>query len=145
MTLELLIKRLDTGLTLPRKAHEHDAGLDLISAIDISLKPGERILIPTGIAVAIPTGHAGYVQPRSGLAITRGLGIVNSPGLIDSGYRGEISVIAINLDQDEAIDINRGEKIAQLVVLPVPEIRVVEADSLPDSQRGTGGFGSTGA
>ena len=141
----LFIKRLDQNLPLPQRAHQHDAGLDLLSAVDATLMPGERALLPTGISVAIPEGHAGYVQPRSGLALKKGLGIVNSPGLIDAGYRGEVCVVVINLDRSEAIEIARGDKVAQLVVLPVPTLEVVEVESLPESQRGSGGFGSTGA
>ena len=116
----VLIQRLDATLPLPSYALAGDAGLDLRSAVDVVLAPGERCRIPTGIAVAIPDGHAGFVQPRSGLAARAGLGFVNSPGLIDSGYRGEIQVVAINLDRRDPIDIRRGDKIAQLVILPVP-------------------------
>ena len=118
--------------------------MDLRSAVDVVLAPGERCRIPTGIAVAIPDGHAGFVQPRSGLAARAGLGFVNSPGLIDSGYRGEIQVVAINLDRRDPIDIRRGDKIAQLVILPVPQVALAEVEELPASNRGAGGFGSTG-
>lgn len=142
--LKLEIQRLDSGLPLPQYAHEGDAGLDLYSRVDTAIKPGERAEIPTGIAVAIPPGYAGFVQPRSGLALRSGLGLVNTPGLIDSGYRGEIRVVAINLDRDEAIEIRRGDKIAQMVVLAVGLIDLVETDELPASRRGAGGFGSTG-
>lgn len=145
MALPLRIKRLDPDLPLPSYAHPGDAGLDLISAEDLSLKPGERAAIRTGIAVAIPEGHAGYVQPRSGLALKEGLSLLNSPGLIDPGYRGELKVIAVNLDPDQPIEITRGERIAQLVVLPVPAIEIVEVGDLPPSERGEGGFGSTGS
>lgn len=138
------VLRLDPGMPLPAYARRGDAGVDLRSAADVSLKPGERALIPTGIAVAIPDGYAGFVQPRSGLAIRKGLGLLNSPGLIDSGYRGEIKIIAINLDPENVIDIARGERIAQLVVLSVPQCTIVEVDELPGSERGSGGFGSTG-
>ncbi len=144
-TIEVLITRLDGDLPLPAYAHDGDAGLDLLSAEDVSLKPGERALVPTGIALAIPEGFAGYVQPRSGRAMKEGLGLVNTPGLIDSGYRGEVRVAAINLDSESAIDIRRGEKIAQLVILPVPRVTLKEVHELPESERGTGGFGSTGA
>jgi dUTP pyrophosphatase len=119
--------------------------MDLRSAVDVVLKPGERCRIPTGIALAIPDGYAGFVQPRSGLAARTGLGFVNSPGLIDSGYRGEIQVVAINLDGQDPIDIRRGDKIAQLVILPVPRATLVEVEELPVSDRGAGGFGSTGS
>ncbi len=141
---DVQVLRLDPGMPLPAYARLGDAGVDLRSAADVSLKPGERALIPTGIAVAIPDGYAGFVQPRSGLAIGKGLGLLNSPGLIDSGYRGEIKIIAINLDPENVIDIARGERIAQLVVLSVPQCRIVEVEELPGSERGSGGFGSTG-
>ena len=141
---EILIRRLDEGLPLPERAHPGDAGFDLRSAIDVTLKPGERVMIPTGIAVAIPSGFAGLVQPRSGLAARHGVGIVNSPGLIDAGYRGEIKVIAINLDPNEPFEVARGDKIAQLVIYPVPETTLREVPELPASDRGEGGFGSTG-
>ena len=119
--------------------------MDLRSAVDVVLAPGERCRIPTGIAVAIPDGHAGFVQPRCGLAARTGLGFVNSPGLIDSGYRGEIQVVAINLDRADPIEIRRGDKIAQLVILPVPQVALAEVEELPASDRGAGGFGSTGS
>ena len=142
--MRLTIKRLDQNLPLPTYARQGDAGLDLMSSEDFELKPGERALMPTGIAVAIPSGFAGFVQPRSGLAIDRGLGILNSPGLIDSGYRGEIKVIAINSDPLESIHVRRGDKIAQLVIVEVPVIELVEVHELPVSDRGEEGFGSTG-
>ncbi|HEY2667522.1 MAG TPA: dUTP diphosphatase [Actinomycetota bacterium] len=141
----VLIRRLDPTLPLPSYALAGDAGMDLRSAVDVVLAPGERCRIPTGIAVAIPDGHAGFVQPRSGLAARAGLGFVNSPGLIDSGYRGEIQVVAINLDRRDPIDIRRGDKIAQLVILPVPQVALAEVEELPASDRGAGGFGSTGS
>jgi dUTP pyrophosphatase len=143
--MQLAVTRLDPGLPLPQYAHEGDAGLDLYAATDTALAPQERALIPTGLAVAIPEGHAGFVQPRSGHAIRRGLGFVNTPGLIDSHYRGEIKLVAINLDPEETLTIERGEKIAQLVVQPVVTVDVVEVDSLDETLRGDGGFGSTGA
>ncbi len=121
-----------------------DAGLDLFSADNLKLGPGERVAISTGMAVAIPHGYAGFVHARSGRALKEGLALVNAPGLIDSGYRGEIKVIAINLDPSVGITIRRGDKIAQLVIQPVARARVQEVDELPDSDRGTGGFGSTG-
>ena len=141
----VLIRRLDPTLPLPSYALTGDAGMDLRSAVDVVLAPGERCRIPTGIALAIPDGHAGFVQPRSGLAARTGLGFVNSPGLIDSGYRGEIQVVAINLDRRDPIDIRRGDKIAQLVILPVPQVALAEVEELPASDRGAGGFGSTGS
>ncbi len=135
---------MDTGLPLPRYAHDGDAGLDLYSAKDLTLPPGGRALVGTGIAVAIPPGQAGFVQPRSGLAIRSGLSFVNTPGLIDSHYRGEIQVIAVNLDRDTPIEIRRGDRIAQLVIQPVTTVEVVDVDGLDVTTRGDGGFGSTG-
>ncbi|MDO8848411.1 MAG: dUTP diphosphatase [Coriobacteriia bacterium] len=140
----IAIKRLDPDLPLPTYAHQGDAGLDLYAAEDRSLAPLERALIPTGIAIAIPEGHAGFVQPRSGLALKRGLSLVNTPGLIDSHYRGEIKVIAINLDPTEPLTISRGEKIAQLVIQRVEQATLVEVDDLNETARGDQGFGSTG-
>ena len=142
--VKLSIKRLDPGVALPAAANPGDAGLDLRSTVDATIKPGERQVVGTGIAAAIPGGYAGFVQPRSGMAARHGLGVVNSPGLIDSGYRGEIKVVLINLDPSEAIVIARGDRIAQLVVLPVPAVVVDEVEDLPGSERGGGGFGSTG-
>jgi dUTP pyrophosphatase len=142
--MRLSVKRLDRDLPLPSYAHEGDAGLDLRSAEDKTLGPLQRALVRTGLAVAIPEGYAGFVQPRSGLALERGLSFVNTPGLIDSHYRGEICVIAVNLDPSVPLDIRRGEKIAQLVVQPVERVEVAEADDLSPTARGEGGFGSTG-
>jgi dUTP pyrophosphatase len=142
--MRLPIKRLDAGLELPRYAHTADAGFDLFSAEAAVLRPFERRLIPTGIAVAIPEGYAGFVQPRSGLAIKRGLSLVNTPGLIDSHYRGEIKVIAIHLDPSESIAIARGDKIAQFVLQPIACAELIEVDELDATARGEGGFGSTG-
>lgn len=140
----LPVKRLHPSATLPASAHPGDAGLDLTSVADVKLEPGERAIVPTGIAVAIPAGYAGYVQPRSGLAAKQGIGIVNSPGLIDSGYRGEVKVILINLGS-EPVSIEQGDRIAQLVILAVPPVTVIDVDTLPDTERGDAGFGSTGA
>jgi dUTP pyrophosphatase len=142
--LTLRVTRLDPELPLPSYAHEGDAGLDLYATADHDLAPHERALIGTGIAVAIPEGHAGFVQPRSGLALRSGLSFVNTPGLIDSHYRGEIKLIAINLDPSETLHVMRGEKIAQLVVQRVERVVLAEVDSLDETQRGDGGFGSTG-
>jgi dUTP pyrophosphatase len=142
--MRLEIKRLDPDLPLPEYAHAGDAGMDLYAAVDVILEPGARVLVPTGVAVAIPEGFGGFVQPRSGLAIRQGLGLVNSPGLIDSHYRGEIKVIAINLDPREPIVISRGDKIAQFVVQPVVRAELVEVAELDATVRGEGGFGSTG-
>ena len=142
--MRMAIVRLDTGLPLPSYAHEGDAGLDLFSAEDVLIEPGQRALVGTGIAIAIPEGHAGFVQPRSGLAIRHGLSLVNSPGLIDSHYRGEIKVIAINLDPSTPVSINRGDKLAQLVIQPVARVELAEVSELTSTTRGEGGFGSTG-
>lgn len=142
--IRVQVRRLDPDLPLPSYAHEGDAGLDLYSATDATLKPGERAAISTGIAVAIPEGFAGFVQPRSGRAVKEGLGMPNSPGLIDSGYRGELRVAVINLDLDQPLHIRRGEKIAQMVILPVAAVELIEVQKLPESPRGGGGFGSTG-
>ena len=142
---ELLVRRLHPDAQLPAGAYPGDAGLDLASVEDVVLGPGERRTVATGLAVAIPAGHGGFVQPRSGLAARHGITVVNSPGLIDSGYRGEIQVVAINLDRQDPIDIRRGDKIAQLVILPVPQATLTEVEHLPASDRGDGGFGSTGS
>ncbi len=141
--IDVRIVRLDKDLPLPAYAYEGDAGLDLMSAVDVTLKPLERTAIPTGLAVAIPEGYAGFVQPRSGMAIKRGLSMVNTPGLIDSNYRGELKVIAINLDPHEPIAIKRGERIAQLVIQEVPIVSLLEVDLLDDTVRGENGFGSS--
>lgn len=141
--IDVRIVRLDKDLPLPAYAYEGDAGLDLMSAVDVTLKPLERTAIPTGLAVAIPEGYAGFVQPRSGMAIKRGLSMVNTPGLIDSNYRGELKVIAINLDPHEPIAIKRGERIAQLVIQEVPIVSLREVDLLDDTVRGENGFGSS--
>jgi dUTP pyrophosphatase len=135
--------RLDRELPLPAFARPGDAGLDLRASEAVMLEHGERRLVPTGLAVAIPEGHAGFVLPRSGLAMQKGVTVLNAPGLIDSGYRGELKVLLINHGA-EAVGIERGERIAQLVIQPVAQARLVETDRLPDSARGDGGFGSTG-
>lgn len=137
------IKNL-SGAELPRYAYAGDAGFDLKSTVDIQLKPHERAIVPCGIALAIPEGYAGLVIPRSGLAAKHGISIVNAPGLIDSGYRGEICVILVNLDPENAFDVHKGDRIAQMMITPVPQVELVEVDELPDSERGTGGFGSSG-
>ena len=142
--VELLVTRLDPGIPLPAYAQPGDAGADLRSAVDITLAPGERAMVPTGIAIALPDGHAAFVHPRSGLAIKHGLSMVNTPGTIDAGYRGEISVLLINHDPREPIDIKRGDRIAQLIIQRVEHAAFVEAIELPDSSRGSRGFGSTG-
>lgn len=145
VAMDLPFKRLDPGATLPGRAHPGDAGLDLRAAAAVVVGPGERAMVPTGLAVAIPDGHAGLVLPRSGLASRQGLTLANAPGLIDSGYRGEVICAVVNLDRTEAVEIARGDRIAQLVIVEVPDIRPVLVDELPDSTRGAGGFGSTGA
>lgn len=142
--IELKIKMLDGGLPVPRYQHDGDAGLDLPSRIDYRLEPGERARIPTGVAVAIPRGYAGFVMVRSGLAARHGIACVNSPGLIDAGYRGEIAVILLNTDKSEPFVIRRGDRIAQLVLQKVIEATTVEVDELDETTRGAGGFGSTG-
>lgn len=142
--MKLEIVRLDEGLPLPAYAHPGDAGLDLLSAEDLNLAPGQRAAVRTGVAVAIPEGHAGFVLPRSGRALHEGLALPNAPGLIDSGYRGEIKVVVVNLDRERPVAITRGEKVAQLVIQPVETVDLLKVDRLPDSPRGAGGFGSTG-
>jgi dUTP pyrophosphatase len=142
--IELPIKLLDEGLAMPRYQHEGDAGLDLPSRIDFTLGPGERATIPTGVAVAIPRGYAGFVLIRSGLASRHGIECVNSPGLIDAGYRGEIAVIMLNTDKRTPFQIKRGDRIAQLVIQKVEEAVLVRIDELDETTRGDGGFGSTG-
>ena len=129
---------------VPERAYDGDAGLDLAACEEVRLEPGERALVGTGLAVAIPDGYAGFVQPRSGLAARHGIAVVNSPGLIDSGYRGEIKVVLLNTDRERTFVAEPGERIAQLVVLPVPELVVREVDELPESERGSSGFGSSG-
>ena len=142
--VEIRLKLLDEGLPAPRYQHEGDAGFDLPSRLDFVLGPGERATIPTGIAVAIPPGFAGFVLPRSGLASRHGIALVNSPGLIDSGYRGEVAVVIINTDRRESFHIKRGDRIAQLVLQRIDEAAVLQVDELDETSRGAGGFGSTG-
>src|SRR5436190_23729685 len=143
--MRLPFKRLDPDAALPRQAHPGDAGLDLSSSLDVEVGPGERIMVPTGLAVAIPEGHAGLVLPRSGLASKQGLTLANAPGLIDAGYRGEVTCAVVNLDRDRPVRIAKGDRIAQLVIVVLPEVATEWAESLPPSQRGEGGFGSSGA
>jgi dUTP pyrophosphatase len=142
--LRVPVQRLDPGLPLPAYAREGDAGLDLHAADTVTLPPGARAAVGTGIAVAIPAGFAGFVVPRSGLALRHGLSLVNTPGLIDAGYRGEIRVLLVNHDLANTVTIPRGDRIAQLVIQPVEAVNLVEVATLPESTRGTGGFGSTG-
>jgi len=141
--IELPIRRLREDAVLPERAYAGDAGLDLAACERHELGPGERATIGTGLAVAIPDGHAGFVQPRSGLAARHGLTIVNTPGLVDSGYRGEIRVVLLNTDAREAFVVEPGMRIAQLIVLPVPELDPVEVEELPETERGVRGFGSS--
>jgi dUTP pyrophosphatase len=138
------VHRLDPELPLPTYAHPGDAGADLVSRVDVTIGPGERVLVPTGVAIALPSGHAGFVHPRSGLAARHGISIVNAPGTIDEGYRGEILVNLVNLDRSEEFEVHRGDRIAQLVVQPVARAAFVAVDSLDTTVRGDTGHGSTG-
>ena len=142
--LQVLIKRLDPGVPLPKYSKGGDAGADIVTRIDLTLEPGERALAPTGIAIALPNGYAAFAHPRSGLAIKHGVSMVNTPGTIDAGFRGELQVILINLDPREAISFKRGDRIAQLVFQKVEHADFVEVEELPGSGRSYGGFGSTG-
>ena len=142
--LEVLLQRLDPDLPPPAYAHPGDAGADLVTAVDLTLGPGERALVPTGVALALPDGFVGLVHPRSGLAARHGLSIVNAPGTVDAGYRGEIKVMLINHDPIEPVELRRGDRVAQLVVQRFERARFVEVDVLPSSVRGEGGYGSTG-
>ncbi|WP_028649322.1 dUTP diphosphatase [Nocardiopsis sp. CNT312] len=142
--IAVTVHRLDPGLPLPEYAHPADAGADLCTAVDVELAPGERGTVPTGLAIALPEGYAAFVHPRSGLAARCGLTIVNAPGTVDAGYRGEIRVTLVNTDRETPVRLSRGDRIAQLVIQRVERAEFVEADSLPESVRGTGGFGSTG-
>jgi dUTP pyrophosphatase len=141
--IELPIRRVRPEAVLPKRAYAGDAGIDLAACERIELGPGERALVPTGLAVAIPEGYAGYVQPRSGLASAHGISIVNTPGLVDSGYRGELLVNLLNTDANEAFVVEPGMRIAQLVLLEVPDVELVEVEELPASERGVRGFGSS--
>lgn len=141
---DLLIQQLDPELPLPRFAQPGDAGADLYARVDLELAPGERALMPTGIAIALPPGFAAFIHPRSGLAIRDGLSMVNAPGTIDASYRGEISVILINLDSSKKIAIKRGDRVAQLVIQRIENVNFLPVAHLPGTDRGVGGFGSTG-
>jgi len=143
-SVQVLITRLDPDLPLPRYAKGGDAGADIVSRIDITLAPGERALVPTGIAIALPDGYVALVHPRSGLAIKHGVTMVNAPGTVDAGYRGELQIILINHDKSESVSFKRGDRIAQLVIQKVERAEFVEVHDLPGSGRGKGGFGSTG-
>ena len=140
---KLLVRRLHDEATLPARAYEHDAGLDLAACERVELGPGERALVGTGLTVAIPAGHAGFVQPRSGLAARHGITVLNTPGLVDAGYRGELKIVLLNTDRSETFVVEPGMRIAQLVVMPVATPDLVELDELPDSERGEKGFGSS--
>jgi dUTP pyrophosphatase len=142
--LPVAIVRLDRDLPLPAYAHPGDAGADLMTSVDVSLAPGERALVPTGVALALPEGYVALVHPRSGLAARHGLSIVNTPGTIDAGYRGEIKVLLVNHDPAEPVELHRGDRIAQLVVQRFERAVFTEVDALPESARGVGGYGSTG-
>jgi dUTP pyrophosphatase len=142
--VEVLVTRLDPDLPLPAYAHPGDAGADLVAAEDVELAPGERAMVPTGLAIALPDGFAAFVHPRSGLAHRLGVGIVNAPGTVDAGYRGEVKVLLVNHDPANAVRLQRGDRIAQLIVQRVERARFHEVERLPGSARGEGGHGSTG-
>ena len=144
MPVDVLVRRLDPDLPLPAYAHPGDAGADLVAARDVELGPGERAMVPTGLAIALPAGYAAFVHPRSGLAHRFGVGIVNAPGTVDAGYRGEIQVLLVNHDPVDSVRLHRGDRIAQLVVQRVEHARFHEVERLPGSARGEGGHGSTG-
>jgi len=144
MSVEVLITRLDSSVTLPSYAKPGDAGADLTSRIDVTLQPGERTLVPTGISIALPNGYVALVHPRSGLAIKHGVTMVNSPGTVDAGFRGELQIILINHDPKVAISFKKGDRIAQLVIQRVEHAEFIEVKTLPGSDRSSGGFGSTG-
>ncbi|MFB9619409.1 dUTP diphosphatase [Brooklawnia cerclae] len=138
------IRRIDPELPVPRYAHPGDAGADLATAVDVVIEPGQRVVVPTGIALGLPDGYAGFVHPRSGLAARSGLTIVNTPGTLDSGYRGEIRICLLNTDRHTPIELHRGDLVAQLIVQRVEQVVFVAVDELPDTVRGSGGYGSTG-
>jgi dUTP pyrophosphatase len=142
--VQIQVLRLDPDLPVPSYAHPGDAGADLVTAVDVSLAPGERALVPTGVSLALPDGYVALVHPRSGLAARHGLSIVNTPGTIDAGYRGEIKVLLINHDLHEPIELHRGDRVAQLVIQRFERAEFVAVEALPDSARGAGGYGSTG-
>ena len=142
--MEVLITRLDPAVPLPEYAHPGDAGADLVTTVDVRLAPGERAVVPTGVAIALPDGYAAFVHPRSGLAARCGLSVVNAPGTVDAGYRGEVKVVLVNLDPSEPVVLAAGDRVAQLVFQRVERARFVEVDRLPGSHRGSGGHGSTG-
>jgi len=143
-TLEVLLLRLDDALPAPAYAHPGDAGADLVARQDVTIPPQGRVTVPTGVAIALPDGYAAFVHPRSGLAARHGLTIVNAPGTVDAGYRGEIAVTLLNTDVETPVELRRGDRIAQLVIQRVERARFVEVEALPGSDRGEGGFGSSG-
>ena len=143
-SVDVLLQRLDPDVPVPSYAHPGDAGVDLVTTIDADVPPGERVLLPTGIAIALPEGYAAFVHPRSGLAVKYGVSLVNAPGTVDAGYRGEIRVSLVNLDPRETVVLRRGDRIAQLVVQRVEHAVFHEVETLPGSDRGEGGFGSSG-
>lgn len=145
MKIPVLIKRLDEGVPIPTYAKDGDAGADLATRIDVTLAPGERALVPTGIAIALLDGYAAFVHPRSGLAIKYGVSILNAPGTVDAGYRGELQVVLINHDLTQSVSFSRGERIAQMIIQKVERAEFIEVFDLPGSSRGAGGFGSTGS
>ena len=142
--VDVLVVRIDTALPLPSYAHPGDAGLDLLATVDVDVAPSQRVLVPTGIALALPDGYAGFIHPRSGLAIREGLTVANAPGTVDAGYRGEIKVALVNLDAERTVAVRRGDRVAQLVVQRVERAVLHEVERLPGSARAAGGFGSTG-
>ena len=142
--IDVLLTRLDPDVPVPAYAHPGDAGADLVTTVDVRLEPGERAMVPTGVAIALPEGYVALVHPRSGLAARFGVSIVNAPGTVDAGYRGEIKVVLVNLDPRDAVELHRGDRVAQLVLQRVEQARFVEVDALPGSARGDGGYGSTG-
>ncbi len=142
--VEIALVRLDDGVPVPSYAHPGDAGADLATTVDVTLAPGERAMVPTGLSIALPEGYVALVHPRSGLAARHGLSIVNAPGTVDAGYRGEIKVMLVNLDPREEVTLHRGDRIAQLVIQRFERATFVEVESLPESARGVGGYGSTG-
>jgi dUTP pyrophosphatase len=144
MTLKVLITRLDESIPAPRYAKPGDAGADICTRIDLTIEPGERALVPTGLSIALPDGYAAFVHPRSGLAIKHGVSLVNTPGTVDAGFRGELQIILINHDLREAISFKKGDRIAQLVIQKVERAEFIEVETLPGTDRGSGGFGSTG-
>ncbi len=144
MTLKVLITRLDESIPAPRYAKPGDAGADICTRIDLTIEPGERALAPTGLSIALPDGYAAFVHPRSGLAIKHGVSLVNTPGTVDAGFRGELQIILINHDLREAISFKKGDRIAQLVIQRVERAEFIEVETLPGTDRGSGGFGSTG-